>query len=118
MRFPLALALCQGWRGFQCHESTWSGGHFRAETGGAEAAQGWEEVGVPRGKGEAPSLETLLFLLAQFRAGDRVRGKAGWGLDTELPGADVPASLKMSLSTWICLRLSPVAQAGTYPYTG
>lgn len=45
-------------------------------------------------------------------------GKARWGLDTEPPGADVPASLKMSSSTWICLRLSPVAQAGAYPYTG
>lgn len=86
-RFPLALALCQRRRGFQCHESTRSGGYFRAGSGGAEAAQGWEEVGDPRGKGEAPSLETLLFLLAQLRAGNRVRRKADWGLDTELPGA-------------------------------
>lgn len=46
------------------------------------------------------------------------RGKAQWGLDMEPPGADVLASLKMSSSAWICLRLSPVAQTGAYPYTG
>lgn len=69
-------------------------------------------------KGETSSLETLLFLLAEFGAGGGVGGKAWWGLDTEPPGADVPASLKMSSSTWICLRLSPVAWAGAYQYTG
>lgn len=29
MRFPLALALCRGWRGFQCHKSTSSGWTFQ-----------------------------------------------------------------------------------------
>lgn len=58
-----------------------------------------------------------MFLLAQF--GARMGwGEVWWGLDMELNGADVPASLKMSSRTWICLRLSPVAQAGAYPYTG
>lgn len=94
------------------------GRRFRAGGGGAEAAQGWEEVGVPQGKGETSSLETLLFLLVQFGAGGGVGWKAQWGPDTEPPGADVPASLKMSSSTWICLRLSPVARAGAYPYMG
>lgn len=88
------------------------GGHFRDGGGGME-----EEAGVPQEKGETSSLENLLFLLAQF--GARMGWEEAWcGLDTEPPGADVPASLKMSLSTWICLRLSPVAQAGAYPYTG
>lgn len=76
------------------------------EGGGVEAAQGWEEM---RKRRNLQPGNPFVPLCTVWQRG--TGGRCG----EILTQTHVPASFKISPSTWICLGLSPVALAGVYP---